>query len=154
MELIDLVNFVVIIISNYIRWLTFLVESLALTVTVLLFWNYFCLLVLVFVLQIVFLPLANSDHIVMSVYIDFHQTHNGIPRFIGSAPTYSPNSDVLSLKYFFKRGFICSVSVFYCLLQKRSFLTCWFCDRNYSYSFKDEIFIKAFQYILKSIETF
>ena len=29
-----------------------------------------------------FSPLGNSDHVVVSISIDFHQIHNGMPRFI------------------------------------------------------------------------
>ena len=45
-------------------WLTFLFASLTVILTVLPFWIYLFLLVLVFVLQ-------NSDHVVVSVAIDF-----------------------------------------------------------------------------------
>ena len=53
MELIDLVNSAIIFISQMtlLRWLTFLLGSPTVTVTVLLFWISFFLLVLLFVLQ-------------------------------------------------------------------------------------------------------
>ena len=52
-ELIDLVNSVIIFVSQMtlLRWLTFLLRSLAVILTVLLFWISFFLLMLVFVLQ-------------------------------------------------------------------------------------------------------
>ena len=52
-ELIDLVNSVIIFLSKTTlpRWLTFLLESLTAIFTVLLFWIYFFLLMIVFVLQ-------------------------------------------------------------------------------------------------------
>ena len=52
-ELIDLVNSVIIFLSQMtlLKWLTFLLGSLTVTLTVLLFWIYFFLLMLVFVLQ-------------------------------------------------------------------------------------------------------
>ena len=52
-ELIDLVNSVIIFLSHMtlLRWLIFLLGSPALTLTVLLFWIYLFLLILVFLLQ-------------------------------------------------------------------------------------------------------
>ena len=52
-ELIDLVNSVIIFLSQMtlLRWLTFLLRSQTVILTVLLFWIYFFLLTLVFVLQ-------------------------------------------------------------------------------------------------------
>ena len=52
-ELVDLVNFDIIFVSQMIllRWLTLLLESLTVTFTVLLSWIYLFLLTLVFVLQ-------------------------------------------------------------------------------------------------------
>ena len=69
MELIDLVNIVIIFVSQMtlLRWLTSLLGSLTVALTVLFFWIYFYLLTLVFA----FLPLRNSDHVVVSVSIDF-----------------------------------------------------------------------------------
>ena len=67
MELIDLVNSVIIFLSQMtlLRWLTFLPESLTVTLTVLLFWIYS------FFLTLVFARLGNSDYVVFSVSIDF-----------------------------------------------------------------------------------
>ena len=39
-------------------------------------------------------------------------------------------------------------------ITKKSLLTSWFWDNNYLQPFKYIVFIKVFQYILKSIETF
>ena len=56
-ELIDLVKSVIIFLSQMtlLRWLTFLLGSLTMTLTALLLWIYFSLLMLVFVLQWLFL---------------------------------------------------------------------------------------------------
>ena len=71
MELIDLVNSIIFFsISNDLRWLTFLLESLTVTLKVLLLWicssfdASICF-------TMAFPPLGNSDHIVVSVSIDF-----------------------------------------------------------------------------------
>ena len=53
-----------------LRWLTFLLGSLPATLTVLLFWISFFLVMLLFVLMD-FPPLGNSDYVVVSVSIDF-----------------------------------------------------------------------------------
>ena len=53
-----------------LRWLAFLLGSLTLILTVLLFSIYFFLLTLVFLLM-AFPPLGNSDHVIVSVSIDF-----------------------------------------------------------------------------------
>ena len=74
MELIDLLNSVKI----SLRWLTFLLESLTVTLTVLLFWIYFFLLTLVFDLQKVFPLIENCDHAVVSVSIDFPSNSKGV----------------------------------------------------------------------------
>ena len=52
-----------------LRWLILLLGSLNVTLTVLLFWVYLFLLRLAFVLGLP--PLENSDHVDLSVYIDF-----------------------------------------------------------------------------------
>ena len=72
-ELIDLVNSVITFLSQLtlLRWLTFLLGSQTVILLVLLFWIYFFLLTLVFVLRWLFPPLGNSDHVVVSVSIDF-----------------------------------------------------------------------------------
>ena len=70
---IDLVNFVIIFLSlmTLLRWLTFLLGSLTVTLKVLFFCISFFLLMLVFVLQsMAFSPLGNFDHVV-AVFIDF-----------------------------------------------------------------------------------
>ena len=54
-----------------LRWLTFLLESLTKTLTVLLFWIYFFLLMLVLVLKWLCLLWKNFDHAVVSVSINF-----------------------------------------------------------------------------------
>ena len=70
-ELIDLVNSVIIFLSQatLIRWLTFLLGSQTVILTVLLFWSYFFLRTLCSTKA--FPPLRNSDHVVVSVSIDF-----------------------------------------------------------------------------------
>ena len=72
-ELIDMVKFVITFLSQMtlLRWLTFLLGSQTVILMVLLFWIYLFLLMLVFVLQWLFPPLGNSDHVVVSVSIDF-----------------------------------------------------------------------------------
>ena len=70
-----LVNFAAIFLSQmtYLRWSTFLVRSLAMTLTILLLWifffwcKYFCS-------AVAFLPLRNSDHDAVPVFIDFPLT--------------------------------------------------------------------------------
>ena len=65
----------------FLRWLTFLLGSLAVTLTVLLFWIHLFLLMLVFVLQ--WLPLQQEILMLLSQFkLTFHQTHNGKPYFI------------------------------------------------------------------------
>ena len=55
-----------------LRWLYFWLKFLTVTVTVLLFWIYWFLLMLVFLLQCSTIPpLGNSDHVVVSVSFDF-----------------------------------------------------------------------------------
>ena len=71
MELIGLVIF--------LRCLTFLLGFLTLALTVLLFWISFFLLIYS---TLAFLPLGNSDNVVVSVSINFRSTQNGKPRFI------------------------------------------------------------------------
>ena len=61
MELIDLVNLVITS-----CWLTFLLGSLAVTLTALILWIYFSSDT-----SISFPPFGNSDHAIVSVYIDF-----------------------------------------------------------------------------------
>ena len=54
-----------------LRWLTFLLRSKTVMLTVLLFWIYLFLLMLVFVLQWLCPPLGNSNHVIVSVSIGF-----------------------------------------------------------------------------------
>ena len=72
-ELIDLGNSVRIFLSQmtFLRWLTILLESQGVILIVLLFWIYFFLLMLVFIIQWLSPPLGNSDHVVVSVSMDF-----------------------------------------------------------------------------------
>ena len=72
-ELIDLVNSVIIFLSQMIllRWLPFLLRFQTVIPIVLLFWISLFLLMLAFVIQFAFPPLENSDHFVVSVSIDF-----------------------------------------------------------------------------------
>ena len=72
-ELIDLVNSVIILLSQttLLRQLTFLLRSQTVILTVQLFWIYLFLLALVFVFKMAFPPLGNSDHVVVSVSTDF-----------------------------------------------------------------------------------
>ena len=69
-ELIDLVNSVIIFLSQttLLRWLTFLLGSQTVILTVLLFWIYFFSSICS---AKVFPPLGNSDHVVVSVSIVF-----------------------------------------------------------------------------------
>ena len=75
-ELINLVNSVIIFLSQmtFLKWLPFLLRSQTVILIVLLFRINFLLLTLVFVLQwlsqMAFPPFRNSDHVVVSVYID------------------------------------------------------------------------------------
>ena len=75
MELIPLMNSVIMFLSQMtlLRWLTFLLRSLTVNLTVLFFWIYFFFLTLVFVLQWHLSPLENSDHVIVSVSIDSKQ---------------------------------------------------------------------------------
>ena len=67
-----LMNYVIIFLSRTTlqRWLTFLLKSHNVTLTVLVLWIYFFLLKRLFVLM-AFPPVGNSDHVVASVLIDF-----------------------------------------------------------------------------------
>ena len=66
-EPIDLVNSVITFLSHVtlLRWLTLLLRSQTVILTDLIFWIYF------FHLTMAFSPLGNSDHVVVSVSIDF-----------------------------------------------------------------------------------
>ena len=71
-KLIDLVNSVIIFLSQMtlLRWLTFLLRSLTVILTVLLFWIYFFLDASI-CSTTAFPLLGNSDHVVVPVPIDF-----------------------------------------------------------------------------------
>ena len=72
-ELIDLVNSIIIFLSQMTlhRWSTFVLGSMTVILKVLLLWICLFLLMLVFVLTTAFPPFGNSDHVVVSVSIDF-----------------------------------------------------------------------------------
>ena len=72
-----------------LRWLSFLLRSLTVTLTILLFWIYLFLLMLVFVLQWGFPPLGNSDHVLVSVSIDFPSNSKRDVSFHFIAYSYS-----------------------------------------------------------------
>ena len=80
-ELIDLLNSAIIFLNRttLLRWFTFLFGSHTVTLTVLLFWNYFFHLTLVFVFflawQILILLLSQFS-------LTFHHIHNGMSHFI------------------------------------------------------------------------
>ena len=65
-----------------LRWLTFRPRSLTVTPKVLLFWIFFFLQTLVFVLQWVSLHWEILIILLVQFPLTFHQTHNGISRFI------------------------------------------------------------------------
>ena len=72
-ELIDLVNSVIIFLPQItlLRGLPFLLESLTVTLTVLLFWIFFFFLLVIISSMMAFPPLRNYNHVVVSVSIDF-----------------------------------------------------------------------------------
>ena len=78
-EQIDLVNSAIM---TLLRWLTFLLGSLAVTLTVLLFWIYLFLLTLVLSLQWLSLHWEILIMMLSHFPLIFHQTLNGMPRFI------------------------------------------------------------------------
>ena len=57
--------------TTLLRLCTFLLRSQTVTLTVLLFWIFFFLLKLIFFSTMAFRPLKNSDHVFVSVSIDF-----------------------------------------------------------------------------------
>ena len=72
--------------TTLLKWLTFLLRSLTVTLTVLLFWISFFLLILVFVLQ--WLSLHWEILIVLSQFpLSSHHIHNGVPCFIAMLMT-------------------------------------------------------------------
>ena len=82
MELINLVNSVIILLSQMtlLRWLTFLLGSQ--TVIVLLFWIFFLYLMLVFVIQWLFLHWEILIMLLSQFPFTFHQIQNEMPHFI------------------------------------------------------------------------
>ena len=83
-ELIDLVNSVIIFQSGMtlLRWLTFLLGSQTVILTVLLFWTYFFLLMLVFILQWLSLHWEMMIMLLSQFPLTFHHIHNKMPGFI------------------------------------------------------------------------
>ena len=83
-ELNDLVNFVIIFLSQTIlpRCLTFLLGSQTVILMVLPFWIYFFLLTRVFVLQWLSLHWEILIMLLSQFSLTFHQIHNGKPCFI------------------------------------------------------------------------
>ena len=83
MELLDLANFASFLSQmTLLRLLTFLLESLFMSLRVLLFWVYFFFLMLVFVLQWLSLHWEILIMFLSQFPLIFHQIHNGMPRFI------------------------------------------------------------------------
>ena len=82
-ELIDLVNSVIIFLSQMtlLRWLTFLLGSLTVILTVLLFWIYLFLLTLVFVLQWLSLHWEILIMLLSQFPLTFCWTHNRMHCF-------------------------------------------------------------------------
>ena len=72
-ELIHVVNSVIIFLPQItlLKGLPFLLESLTVTLTVLLFWIFFFFLLPIISSMMAFPPLRNSNHAVVSVSIDF-----------------------------------------------------------------------------------
>ena len=80
-ELIDLVNSVIIFLSQttLLRWLTSLLGSQTVILTVLLFWIYFFILTLVFVLQRLFLHREILIMLLSQFPLTFHHIHIHAP---------------------------------------------------------------------------
>ena len=76
LELIDLVNSVIIFVpqTTLLRWLTFLLGSQTVILTVLLFWIYLFLLMLVFILQWVSLLWGNLTMLLSQFLLTFHHS--------------------------------------------------------------------------------
>ena len=83
-ELIDLVSYVIIFLSQttLVRWLTFLVGSQAVILTVLLFWISFFLLTLLFILQWLSLHLEILVILLSQFLLSLHDICNGMLCFI------------------------------------------------------------------------
>ena len=104
MELIDLVNSVIFFLSQMtlLRCLTFPLGSQTVILTVLLFWNYFFLLTLLFVLQWLSL---NCEILIMFLAqfpLTFHHIHNGMPHFISLLVTICDHLRDVSWEDIFK----------------------------------------------------
>ena len=83
MKTIDLVNSVIFLSQmTLLRFLTFLLGSLTVTLTGLLFWIYLFLLTLVFVLQRLSLNWEILTMLLSRFSLIFRQTQNGMSRFI------------------------------------------------------------------------
>ena len=87
MELLDLANFASFLSQmTLLRLLTFLLDSLFMSLRVLLFWVYFFFLMLVFVLQ--WLCLYWEILIMLCQFpLTFYQTHSRMPHFIAELMT-------------------------------------------------------------------
>ena len=83
MELIDLMNSIIIFLSQVtlLRWLTFLLESLTDSHSPALL-DLFISSDASICSTMAFPPLGNSDHVVVSVSIDFATNSNRMPHFI------------------------------------------------------------------------
>ena len=82
-ELMDLVNSVITFLSQttLLRWLTFLLRSLIVTLTVLLFWMFLSSEASI-CSTMAFPPLENFDHVVVSVSTDFTINSKRNARFM------------------------------------------------------------------------
>ena len=71
--MIDLLNYVITFLSQMtlLRWLTFLLVSLTVNLTVLLFLHVFIYSDASICSILAFSPLGNSDHVFVSIFIDF-----------------------------------------------------------------------------------
>ena len=83
-DMIDLLNSVITFLSQttLLKWLTFLLGSQTVILTVLLFWIYFFLLMLVFVLQWLSLHWEILIMLVSQFALTFYQIHKGMSHFI------------------------------------------------------------------------
>ena len=70
-----------------LRWLTFILGSQTVILTVLLFWIYLFFLALIFVLQWLSLQWEILIMLLSQFPLTFHQIHNGMPHFIALLKT-------------------------------------------------------------------
>ena len=70
-----------------LRWLTFLLGLHTMTLIVLLFWIYFCLVSIVFVLKSLSLHWEILTMLLFHFPLTFHESYNGKPRFMVSLMT-------------------------------------------------------------------